>query len=110
MDKVINELQGSELCGRALMLDYVGSKSKGGASGGDRGDRSRGRNGGGREGRDGRDGGDRGGGRQSNAEAGRTRTLIVKNLSWNTDEDLLRDEFDGATSARIVMRDGKSAG
>ena len=89
MDAAMKEMQGSELCGRALLLDYVGAKSTG-AKGGNR-DRNS-------------------GGHRSSAEAGKTKTLIVKNLSWNTTEDSLHEAFEGATSARIVTRDGKSAG
>ena len=36
------------------------------------------------------------------AEAGKTKVLFVKNLSYDTDEDSLRQAFEGCTSARIA--------
>lgn len=92
MEKAMTAKQGANLNGRNIFLDYMGQKSsfkRGGDRGGPRG------------GRGGRGGfGDRGGGSSSGAR-GETKTLFVKNLSYDTDENSLKEVFDGCVSARI---------
>jgi len=92
MEKAMVANQGANLGGRNIFLDYMGAKSsfkRGADRGGPRG------------GRGARGGfGDRGGGSSSGAR-GETKTLFVKNLSYDTDENSLKEVFDGCISARI---------
>lgn len=92
MEKAMTAHQGANCNGRSIFLDYMGAKSsfkRGGDRGGPRG------------GRGGRGGfGDRGGG-SSSGTRGETKTLFVKNLSYDTDEHSLKEVFDGCVSARI---------
>lgn len=101
VEAMIEEKQGAEMGGRSLMLDFTGAKSQKPSFGGDRG--------GGRGGRGGAFGG---GGSRPGAEAGKTKVLFVKNLSFDTDNDSLRQAFDGATTARVATHQdsGQSRG
>jgi len=92
METAMKEKQGAELGGRNIFLDYMGSKSsfkkndRGGRGG--FGDRGRGR-------------GSPAGGHSNSGARGESKTLFVKNLSWNTDESSLMSAFEGCVSARI---------
>lgn len=99
VETALSDKQGVEVEGQALFLDKA--TPKGGDGGGSRG------------GRGGFGGGGRGGGDdQSGGGAGQAKTLIVKNLSWDTNEDSLKQVFDGAESARVLTHadTGKSKG
>lgn len=85
VDNAVNTLQGSDLGGKSLLLDYSGAKSQKPKFERSYGDRSY--------------GGDRG---SSSAERGKTKILFVKNLSYHLTTDTLRDAFDGALEARIA--------
>jgi len=86
VDNAVKTLQGSELGGMSLLLDYSGAKSSK-----PKNDRSFGGD---------KSFGDR---QKSSAEPGKTKVLFVKNLSWNLTTDTLREAFDGAHEARIAM-------
>lgn len=99
MDKCI-ELNGQELDGRMLRCNPDDSKPRG-----DRGDRG-GRGGrgggfgyGGRGGGRGRGGGGRGGNFDNDTP---TKLLMVKNLSFQTDNDTLASYFPDSNDARVV--------
>lgn len=76
VESALKNKQGSELDGNALYLDHSGSKktfqSPGGKFGGNSG------------------------------EAGKSKVLFVKNLSFDTDEHGLKNAFKGSTAARIA--------
>ncbi|XP_063445969.1 nucleolin-like isoform X1 [Mytilus trossulus] len=77
VESALKDKQGSELDGNALYLDHSGSKKTfqspaGGNFGG------------------------------SSGEAGKSKVLFVKNLSFDTDEHGLKNAFSGATAARIA--------
>ncbi|VDI38075.1 nucleolin [Mytilus galloprovincialis] len=77
VEAALKDKQGSELDGNALYLDHSGSKKTfqspaGGKFGG------------------------------SSGEAGKSKVLFVKNLSFDTDEHGLKNAFSGSTAARIA--------
>lgn len=97
MEAALKDMQGSDLNGRSLVLDYSGSKAKGGNRGGGRGGfQQRGGRGGGFQQRGGRGGGG------GNRPDGETKVLFVKNLSFDTDENSLQAAFNKSSSARIA--------
>lgn len=103
VESMIEEKQGAELGGRSLLLDFK-KPSYGGRGGG------RGGGGGGGYGGGGGGGGGRSGGGSS--EGGNTNVLFVKNLSFDTDNESLREAFQGAATARVAtyQDSGKSRG
>lgn len=94
VDNAVKTLQGSELGGMSLLLDYSGAKSKKPKFDRSFGDKSF---------------GDR---QKSTAEPGKTKVLFVKNLSYTLSTDILKDAFEGCNEARIAMfpDTGKSRG
>ncbi|KAJ8318182.1 hypothetical protein KUTeg_003273 [Tegillarca granosa] len=78
VEEVMNDKQGADFDGSALYLDFSGKKSKFQSPG---------------------FGGDK---RKSTGEAGKTKVLFVKNLSFDTDENALQEAFEGCSSARIA--------
>ena len=93
--KKLLDLTGSELDGREIRCD-MSSGTPGGGRGGNRGGRGRGTP----RGRGGR-GGTPGSGQQYDNETP-TKLLMVKNLSYDTDNDSLAAAFPGANDARVV--------
>jgi len=81
VDNALKTLQGSEMGGMSLLLDYSGAKSSKPKFDRSYGDSQR----------------------SSGAEPGKTKVLFVKNLSWSLTTDTLRDAFEGAVDARIAM-------
>jgi len=81
----LKEMQGSELDGRQLRLDYVGSKSQGKTPQ--------------------RGGGTPGGNRSFNnsGESEPSKSLVVKNLSYDTTNDSLQEAFENSVGARVLM-------
>lgn len=79
----LDEKQGAEFGGMTLTLDAENGKKKNAEARG-----------------------------KSGAEPGKTKVLFVKNLSYDSTNDSLKDAFDGATSARIAtfQDSGKSRG
>jgi len=83
-------MNGKEVDGREVALDYAAERGSGG------GDRGRGGRGGAR-------GGGRGGfGGGSGGPSEKSSTLFVGNLSFDTDKDSLQSAFDGCTTARVA--------
>ncbi|KAK2181905.1 hypothetical protein NP493_370g06036 [Ridgeia piscesae] len=82
VDTAMEEKQGADVGGRSLFLDYTGSKSKGAKKSGSFGGAPQ--------------------QRKSFGEAGKTKVLFVKNLSFNLTKESLQEAFDGATTARIA--------
>lgn len=77
VEEVMTDKQGADFDGSALYLDYSGKKKSFQSPGfGDR--------------------------KKSTGEAGKTKVLFVKNLSFNTDENALQEAFEGCSSARIA--------
>jgi len=108
------ELDGQPLDGRNIRCEVDGGRDSGGNRGG-RGGRGGGGFGGGqRRGRGGRSmgGGGGGGGNDNVHDNTPTKLLMVKNLSWATDNERLKEIFPEATDARVCkFRDtGKSRG
>ena len=97
MKKAIEQHQGVEIEGRAVFLDFQGSGKRGGAGGrgGGRGDFR----------------GGRGGGRDFGGD-GPVKTLVCHNLSYDTTEDKLYEQFGDAEGLKLVTdRDtGRSKG
>uniref|UniRef100_A0A3P8WAE9 Nucleolin n=1 Tax=Cynoglossus semilaevis TaxID=244447 RepID=A0A3P8WAE9_CYNSE len=81
-DKMLEEAQGSDVQGRAIMVDYVGEKSQRGAkvSGG------------------------------GSAAGAPSKTLVVNNLAFSATEDSLQSAFEKAVSIRIPQKDGRAKG
>ncbi|CAH1239822.1 NCL [Branchiostoma lanceolatum] len=86
-EEALDKLDQSDLDGRTINVEF-------GTSRGDRG------------------GGGGGGGRSYRSPSQATKTLIVKNLSYDTGEEELQDAFEGCLSARIVTQreSGRSKG
>ena len=89
-DKCYN-IADTTLDGRQIRFDAAGQKTPGGS---DRGGR------GGRGGQRGGRGGQRGGGSFDNETP--TKLLMIRNLSYNTDNNSLASYFPGANDARVV--------
>ena len=89
-------MNGQEIDGRQIAIDYATERSSGG------GDRGRGGRGGGRGGSRGGFGGGFGGGYGDRQTSEQSSTLFVGNLTLDTDKDSLQAAFDGCTSARIA--------
>ncbi|XP_072294123.1 nucleolin isoform X2 [Eucyclogobius newberryi] len=79
-EKMLEQAQGTEIQGRAIVVDYVGDKSqKGGRMGG-------------------------------NAAAAACKTLVVNNLAFSATEDTLQSTFEKAVSIRIPQNNGRPKG
>jgi nucleolin len=100
-------LNGMELDGRTLRCNVADAKPAGGRGGGRGGFGGRGGGGGRGRGR----GGGSAGGRQFDNDTP-TKLLMVRNLSWNTDNDALYGMFGEAQDARVCRFSdtGKSRG
>ncbi|XP_019647066.1 PREDICTED: nucleolin-like isoform X5 [Branchiostoma belcheri] len=84
VEEVKSSMDGVEVDGRRVGMDYVGSKAQ------FTGKSPQGKSPGG----------------GFNAPATPSKTLVVKNLSYNTTSEGLQEAFEGSTGARVIMKPG----
>ncbi|KAI8488622.1 hypothetical protein Bbelb_336510 [Branchiostoma belcheri] len=84
VEEVKSSMDGVEVDGRRVQMDYVGSKAQ------FTGKSPQGKSPGG----------------GFNAPATPSKTLVVKNLSYNTTSEGLQEAFEGSTGARVIMKPG----